>query len=193
MKMNKLEKYFVNSSGHSESVSHRAEHLLNYAQPAPGKRYLDVGTGNGAVAVHMARTHQMDVIGVDVDPEQIQLAQAAAKGVSNVRFQTLDGRALPFDDGSFDIVSAFKVTHHIPNWQDALAEMLRVVKPGGYFVYADLLLPPRLAAIGERWIRSVGFPTAEGLTNIAAEQDYSLVYKSQALVLVDAVYCKHAN
>jgi SAM-dependent methyltransferase len=193
MKMTKLEKHFVNSPGHSESVSRRAEDLLNYARPAPGKCYLDIGTGNGAAAIHMARTYEMDVIGVDVDPEQIQLAQAAAEGIPNVRFQRLDGRALPFDDGSFDIVSAFKVTHHIPNWQDAVAEMLRVVRPGGYFVYADLLLPSWLAGIGERLVHSVGFPTVEGLTNIAAAQDYSVTYQSRALILVDTVLRKHAN
>lgn len=191
MTMSNLEKQFVNAPGHSANVARQAERLLAYAQPAPGKRYLDVGTGNGAAAVHMARTYRMDVTGVDLDPAQIALAQEAGHDLLNVRFQTVDGRDLPFDDASFDIVSTFKVTHHIPNWQAAVAEMLRVVKPGGYFVYNDLVLPSWLATVAQKVIRFVGFPTVRGLAEIAPAE-FELVYESQALLSYRAVFCRSA-
>ena len=190
MKMTNLEKRFVNSAGHSAGVSRRAARLLTYAEPAPGNTYLDVGTGNGAAAIGMAQEYGLNVTGVDVDPAQIELARAAAGGATNVRFETLNGRALPFADGTFDIVSAFKVTHHIPNWQEAVAEMLRVIKVGGYFVYSDLVLPPWLAAAGARLVRFVGFPTAPGLDQIAGAQGFTRIYAARALLLYDAAYRK---
>ncbi len=190
MKMGKLEKLFVNSAGHSKSVSRRGEQIFSHAETAPGKRLLDVGSGNGAVVINMARKHKLDVTGVDVDPEQIQLAQLASYGMANVKFMLLDGQELPFDDGSFDIVSAFRVIHHIANWRDALADILRVVKPGGYFVYSDLTFPTWLAAIGARTVKDVGYPTLDGLAKVVEENDLSLVYASKTLILYDVVYRK---
>lgn len=192
MKMGKLEKLFVNSEGHSQSVNQRAQELLSYAEPAPGQRYLDVGTGNGAAAIGMARAYQLEAVGVDVDAAQIRLARAASNGLEQVRFMTLDGRELPFDDGAFDIVSAFKVTHHIPNWEAALAEMIRVLKPGGHFVYSDLMAPRWLAVVGGRLVKEAGYPTAAALAEVAAAQNLALVHASKRLFLYDAVYRKDA-
>ena len=190
MKMGKLEKLFVNSPGHSENVSRKAGELLRHADPAPGRRYLDVGTGNGRAAVDIAITYQLDVTGIDVDREQIQLARATARGVENVRFRALDGRNLPFDDGCFDIVSAFKVTHHMPGWPAAVEEMLRVLAAGGHFVYADLVVPQRVAAIGARIVKAVGFPTVSGLDRIAAANGLTLIHAIKGAIHYEAVYRK---
>jgi demethylmenaquinone methyltransferase/2-methoxy-6-polyprenyl-1,4-benzoquinol methylase len=129
MKMGKFEKLFVNSSNHSQRVSNQAERLLRYVNLEPGLKYLDVGTGNGAAPIFVAKKYGLQVTGVDVDPEQIEVAESNSVDISNVHFFTVDSTQLPFEDNEFDIVSAFKVTHHIPNWKDALAEMLRVLKP----------------------------------------------------------------
>ena len=71
--------------------------------------------------------------------------------------------------------------------------MLRVVRPGGYFVYADLLLPAWLAALGTKAIKSVGFPTAATLEQITTAHGFSPIHRKRSLFLVDAVYRKDTN
>lgn len=192
MKMGKLEKLFVNSPGHSQDVSRRAEKLLSHANPRPGQRYLDVGTGNGRAAIDMAAKHRLDVTGIDIDREQIRLAQASADGIANVHFMTLDGRDLPFANGAFDIVSAFKVTHHIAAWQEAVEEMIRVLRAGGYFVYADLVVPESAAALSTKFIKGVGFPTVAGLTRVVEANGLIPIHATRGAVHYEAVYRKCA-
>ena len=62
--------------------------------------------------------------------DQIRLAQQASCHLTNVRFIPVDGTRLPFDDGEFDIVFTNKVTHHIPNWLEAVAEMAPAIWSG---------------------------------------------------------------
>lgn len=193
MKMGKLEKLFVNRTGHSQRVSRRAERVLSHTDPRPGQRYLDVGTGNGKAAIDMAVNHRLEVTGIDIDREQVRLAQAAADGIQNVQFMTLDGRDLPFADGAFDIVSAFKVTHHIADWQEAVEEMIRVLRVGGYFVYADLIVPESVAALGTKFIKGVGFPTVAGLTRVVEANGLFLMHATRGAVHYESVYRKGAG
>jgi SAM-dependent methyltransferase len=183
MKMGKLEKMFVNSPGHSERVSNYADKFLTFVEVKPNQKYLDVGCGNGAAPTYLARKYHLNVTGIDVDPEQIQLAEANSRDVDNVRFLTIDGTQLPFEDNEFDIVSTFKTTHHIPNWPDALAEMLRVLKPNGYFIYADFVYPEWLAFIGRKLVKNkVGFPTVEELNLFIEENHLARVHWSKSLI-----------
>lgn len=68
--------------------------------------------------------------------------------MNQARFLTLDGTKLPFEDSEFDLVATNKVMHHVPRWREAVAEMIRVLKPGGYFICTDLVYPGWLAALG---------------------------------------------
>ena len=191
MRMGKLEKLFVNSAGHSQSVSRHAEKLLRYVDVKPNQRYLDVGTGNGAAPIHIARTLRLDVTGVDVDPEQIQAAEARGQGLPNARFMTVDGTELPFEDGEFDIVATNKVMHHIPNWEDALAEMLRVLKPGGYLIYSDLVFPGPIARLGTSLLgNQSGFPTRKALNSIVAQDDLTAIRLSTSPVHYEGIFRK---
>jgi ubiquinone/menaquinone biosynthesis C-methylase UbiE len=141
MKMSRFEKLFVNSASHSLRVAHRAAERLALADPQPGERYLDVGCGNGAATLHVARRFGLDATGVDLDPAQIDAARRAAASVERVQFVSLDATRLPFPAGHFDIVASHKVTHHIPRWPAAFAEMIRVLRPGGWLLYDDFVLP----------------------------------------------------
>lgn len=76
MKMTNLEKIFVNSPRHSLQVSQHAEKLLKLVEFKAGQKYLDVGCGNGAAPIYLARRYHLDVTGIDVDSDQIRLAQA---------------------------------------------------------------------------------------------------------------------
>ncbi len=194
MKMVSLEKRFVNSEGHSLNVSRHAEKLLRFVPVTPKQRLLDVGTGNGAVPIHLSQTFGLDATGVDVDPEQIALAQARSSDSERVHFMTVDGIKLPFEDGEFDVVFSNKVTHHIPNWQDVVLEMIRVLKPGGYLVYSDLVYPQVLAGVGQalagRW---AGFPTRKTFHSLTAQHQLSSIYQSGTLLQFEGVFRKPAG
>jgi len=179
MKMRRFEKQFVNSSNHSRRVADHAVQLLTAANPQPGLRLLDVGCGNGAAAIHVARALRLAVIGVDVDPEQIEAAVAAGRGLADVRFLVADATKLPFADGEFDLVYTNKTTHHIGDWQRALTEMIRVLKPDGYLLYSDFVAP-----LGQR------LPTRHALDSFVAQHRLESVRRSGAPFRYTGVFRK---
>jgi len=196
MRMGRLEKLFVNRSAHGRQVALQAERMLRLVDARPGQRFLDLGCGNGAVPIHAARVLGLDATGVDVDPAQIEAAQAAAAaaGVEGVRFLTADATRLPFADDEFDLIHTNKVTHHIPAWRDALAELDRILRPGGYLLYSDLVLPGALAGVGERLAGGrAGFPTSRALDSLVAEAGLAVVHRSGSPVHYRGVFRKPAG
>jgi ubiquinone/menaquinone biosynthesis C-methylase UbiE len=145
MRMTQIEKRFVNEIGHSRGVAAEAVRRLRHVPLDRSWTYLDVGCGNGAATLFVADTFGVRAVGVDVDLQQIALARTAAGHRADVLFLTADATSLPFEDGRFHIVATSKMTHHVTRWSSALAEMLRVLKPHGYLVYADLKAPSWLA------------------------------------------------
>ena len=133
--------------GHAEPVlqSHRwrtAENSAAYLLPSlrPGLDLLDVGCGPGTITVDLAaRVAPGRVVGVDVSPEPLAEARAAAEraGVP-VTFQVGDGYALDAVDDSFDVVHAHQVLQHLTDPVAALREMARVCRPGGLVAVRDV-------------------------------------------------------
>lgn len=112
-----------------------AERLLDLLQPMPGSRLLDVGTGSGVVALQAAARLGPKgwVIGCDIAAAMVSLAArtAAEQGADNVIFCQMDAERLDFPDDSFDTVSCAFSLFQFPDMDRALAEMGRVLKPGG--------------------------------------------------------------
>ncbi len=109
-----------------------AAYLLPYLRP--GLRILDVGCGPGNISVGLARAVAPGQLhGVDMEESQIELARAVAEanGRDNAIFHVSDAADLPFEDGFFDIAHCHNVLMHIPDTASVLAEMKRVLKPGG--------------------------------------------------------------
>lgn len=108
---------------------------------APGARVLEVGCGRGAGAGLIAARFRPDrVFAMDLDAEMLGKARrylpaTARQGIS---FYVGDASRLPHGDGTFDAVFGFGVLHHVPHWQEALAEIVRVLKPGGVYCYEEL-------------------------------------------------------
>jgi ubiquinone/menaquinone biosynthesis C-methylase UbiE len=191
VKMTKFEKFFVNSDHRSRRVAEYAEKMLRLAGFAPGQSYLDFGCGNGAAAIRLASRLGLNVTGIDVDPEQIEVARERSGQNTNVRFLAVDGTKLPFGDNEFDFVATHMVTHHIPDWQDALQQMLRVLKPNGFLIYKDFALPKWFASLGKK-IRGLGYLTAEDLNRFAQENHLAVVHLARSFNKYEAVWRKPA-
>ncbi|MGZ6898824.1 MAG: class I SAM-dependent methyltransferase [Acidimicrobiia bacterium] len=110
-------------------------------------RVLDVGTGEGQLARHLVAHCATRVVGVD--PSVAQLATARARG-GGPRYARSAAAALPFADGVFDAVLACLVFEHIEAVDEAIAEVARVLRPGGVFLF--LLNHPLLQVPGSGWI-----------------------------------------
>lgn len=110
--------------------------VLDLMGDVAGLDVLDVGCGDGALAAALAR-RGANVTGLDPDPLMLELAGSRPEGKS---FTLVEGmaEALPFPDRSFDRVVAVTVLCFIPRADRAIAEMARVLKPGGRLVIGEL-------------------------------------------------------
>jgi ubiquinone/menaquinone biosynthesis C-methylase UbiE len=112
--------------------------LLKRAAPRPGERVLDVATGPGQPALTIAPLvgPQGRVVGIDLAERMVELANRRAKEarLDNVEFRTMDAESLDFPDASFDLVVCRFGLQIVTDPDRALAEMRRVLKPGGRLV-----------------------------------------------------------
>ena len=107
-----------------------------------GKRILDIGCGIGGPACEMARTHEANVVGIDLEAPLVARAKQAATALQltdQCTFQTVAAGPLPFDDASFDIVISAGAFTQTEDKAAILGESLRVLKPGGYLSCYDWL------------------------------------------------------
>jgi SAM-dependent methyltransferase len=119
-----------------------AARLVQHARIRSGDRVLDVACGTGVVAITAARIGAR-VTGVDLTPELLQRARDNAR-VSEVEINWHEGDVenLPFSDGAFDVVVSQFGHIFAPRPDVAIAEMLRVLKPGGKIAFSTW--PPEL-------------------------------------------------
>jgi SAM-dependent methyltransferase len=118
-----------------------AEHLAGAVD------VLDVGTGEGQLARVADAGGARRVVGVD--PARAQLAEAGRRGGGPL-YMRAEAVALPFPDGAFDAVLACLVFEHIEGVDEAVAEVGRVLRPGGRFLF--FLNHPLLQVPGSGWI-----------------------------------------
>ncbi len=95
----------------------------------PGKRLLNVGCGKGAFNSHVSDRFD-DIIGVDINATDIHHAQS----LSPMTYIVMDAKALSFPSCSFDAVICIETIEHIDNAKQAIAELVRVLRPGGQLV-----------------------------------------------------------
>lgn len=122
------------------SAPTHASHLLPRLRP--GMRVLDFGCGPGTISLGLAdAVAPGELHGIDVEESQIEMAVAAARagGHENASFRAGDVTDLPFEDDSFDAAHCNAVLMHVPDTGAALAEVMRVLKPGGLLSAQDLI------------------------------------------------------
>jgi ubiquinone/menaquinone biosynthesis C-methylase UbiE len=114
--------------------------LLNLCQLVKGKRYLDLGTGNGYIAFEMAkRAPDIYVTGIDIVAKAVEVnnQKATMEKYNHVKFIAYQGKELPFDDrGFFGVVSRYAF-HHFPDPTLAAKEISRIVESDGFCIIAD--------------------------------------------------------
>lgn len=120
-----------------------AQHLSAYAFMRPhigGQKVLEIGFGDGYGAAYLAEAAR-EVTGVDIVAGNIPAAQAKYRN-PQLKFLHFDGTCIPFPDGTFDAAGSFQVIEHVPEPQIVpwLAEIRRVLKPGGRFFVSTLNL-----------------------------------------------------
>ncbi|RFA30310.1 hypothetical protein CAI21_06785 [Alkalilimnicola ehrlichii] len=102
-----------------------------------GKDVLEVGCGRGGGAAYLASTRQPARIeGVDLSPEQVAFCQGRHR-FENLSFGCANAIALPYPSDSFDVVLNVESSHCYQSVQDFYREAFRVLRSGGYFLYAD--------------------------------------------------------
>lgn len=117
-------------------VNRRAARQAAFLLPhlRPGMDLLDCGSGPGSITADLASlVAPGQVVGIDIGEEEVERARAyaAETGIANVTFRVGDVYALPFADSIFDAVFSNALLDHLRSPQQAIAEMYRVLKPGG--------------------------------------------------------------
>jgi SAM-dependent methyltransferase len=100
----------------------------------PGMDVLDCACGPGSITIGLPEAVQPGLVtGIDVDEVAIEIARSVTReqGVDNIRYETGSAYALPYDAASFDAVFAHALLEHLSEPLEALAEMKRVLRPGG--------------------------------------------------------------
>jgi ubiquinone/menaquinone biosynthesis C-methylase UbiE len=142
MKLNRVEKALMNNP---------IRELLQWRYEAPllerlggrvdGMRVLEVGCGRGVgTEVIFRRFGAAHVTAFDLDPDMVARASRRLARYSSQRLRLFVGDATAIDatDQSFDAVFDFGIIHHVPDWQMAVAEIRRVLRPGGRFFFEEV-------------------------------------------------------
>ncbi len=137
-----LEIWFIDTFLFRGQLREMRQRTVTLARMQPGEQVLDVGCGTGTLAMEVARRVGRAGRVAGVDPGTQQIARARAKAARRnlpIEFQTGMIEQLPFPDQSFDVVFSTLMMHHLPAplKRQGLAEIARVLKPGGRLVMAD--------------------------------------------------------
>ncbi len=145
----------------------RAAHLVKSWRPAS---ILDLATGSGDLALTI-RAACPDAFLIGADFCHPMLREAQRKGLRSL--VTADGLSLPFADSSFDVLTIAFGLRNMESWPGALAQMHRVLKPGGHLLVLDFSIPPPpLRWIYRPYLHHVLPRIAAFLTGEKAAYDY---------------------
>lgn len=139
------------------TAENNATFLLPYLRP--GMRLLDFGCGPGSISVGLAEAVAPgEMHGLDMDETQIELARAesASAGLDNAIFHVGDVTDMMFEDNFFDVAHCRNVLMHVPDTAAVLAEVKRVLKPGGIIACREMIIGsgfshPELGILGRSW------------------------------------------
>jgi ubiquinone/menaquinone biosynthesis C-methylase UbiE len=122
----------------SRYITQTLTFLKSSASIPPHAAVLDIGCGTGQFERLVLREHpEQRMVGVDLSEKMLEIAQQNCRAYPNVAFCIASASALPFRDHSFDVAISASALHYFDQPEVSLAEMRRVVKPGGSVVILD--------------------------------------------------------
>ncbi len=139
--------------------------LLSTLHLAPEARILDMATGTGAVALRLCHRNGLRVTGADITRPMLLRAarRAAGDGAPRLDLVECTAEAVPFADAAFDAVVFTYLLRYVAGVPATLAELARVLKPGGTMASLDFAVPSGLAHPLWRMYTAVGLPLAGAL------------------------------
>ncbi len=152
-------------------IGHRVEGAMLARLGAQGERCVDLGTGRRGLGARCAveRFGAREVRAFDLHPATVRRARQRLRDLGDrVRVEVGDATALPVDDDAADLVTCFHALHHIVDWRAAVAEVARVLRPGGRFALVEMTS----RIVDTRWLRAVSrhpadrFDTAQLLAEL---------------------------
>lgn len=171
-----------------EEHLHIAAPLMKRLDPQTHPLVLDIATGTGRIPLALCHHARFEGHVVALDLSRKMLAQAVIKIQAEhfedyVTFIWADGSQIPFDDNSFDVVTCMEALEFMPKPEDALRELVRVLRPGGLLLTThrinERLMPRKLWS--ETEMRQI--LASANVTNIVFEEwqyDYSKVWGVKA-------------
>ena len=141
MQLNAVEKALMNNPVRAMSQRRYESSLLELlGGRVAGGRVLEIGCGRGVgTEIILDRFGAATVDAFDVDPDMVDRAQRRlAPHGERVRLWVGDASAIEADDAAYDAVFDFGIIHHIPEWRSAVAEVARVLRPGGRFFFEEV-------------------------------------------------------
>ena len=138
--------YDLMNTAMTAGLHHRwRERAADRAELAPGEAALDVCCGTGDLAIELARRVGPDgrVVGCDFSEPMLEAARRKGDGIEGLRFEWADALDLPHADGSFDAVTVGFGVRNLADLERGLAEMTRVLRPGGRLVILEITQPRR--------------------------------------------------
>jgi SAM-dependent methyltransferase len=142
MKLNLAEKLLVNNPARAlVQRFYEGPLLRRLGGRLDNARVLDAGCGQGVgMQILLRQFGAAHVCGIDSDWSQVSRAQLRFKGKADARVVLAVGSVerLPFPGDCFDAVFDFGMLHHVPNWQAGVAEIRRVLRPGGRFFFEEV-------------------------------------------------------
>ncbi len=151
MLLNRIEYWAMNNPMRGFVQRHYEAPRLKRLSGSTAESVLEIGCGQGTGArIIYDLFAPREYVGIDLDPRMIRRARVRASTLPNATFLEGDVTNLGFPDASFDLVVDFGIVHHVPNWKDALAEVHRILRVNGEFLFEDLCV--------ETWERGIGIP-----------------------------------
>ena len=134
--MSAVERWLVNSPFRAWLQRREVRAFIRWAELSPYPSVLDMGCGRGVSSkLILEQLRPKRLAAFDFDPSMVELARRRLD--DRVDLRVADATKMPYEDDSFDAVFESGVAHHVPDWQAAIREVGRVLKPGGHFCFAE--------------------------------------------------------